>query len=54
MPEGDTIHYAASRIRALLERRVPEEILTPQPTPQRKPDPERRRKDGCNHPDDHA
>ncbi len=31
MPEGDTIHYAASRIRAVLERRVPEEILTPQP-----------------------
>jgi endonuclease-8 len=30
MPEGDTIHYAASRIRAVLERRVPEEILTPQ------------------------
>jgi len=31
MPEGDTIHYAARRIAAVLERRVPEEILTPQP-----------------------
>ncbi len=31
MPEGDTIHYAARRIRAVLERRVPEEILAPQP-----------------------
>jgi endonuclease VIII len=31
MPEGDTIHHAASRIRAVLEGRVPEEILTPQP-----------------------
>jgi endonuclease VIII len=31
MPEGDTIAYAANRIRPVLEGRVPEEILTPQP-----------------------
>ena len=31
MPEGDTIHYAANRIRPLLEGRVPAEIVTPQP-----------------------
>ena len=31
MPEGDTIHYAARRIRAVLEERVPDEILAPQP-----------------------
>ena len=31
MPEGDTIHRAAERIREVLEQRVPEEILTPQP-----------------------
>jgi endonuclease-8 len=31
MPEGDTIHHAASRIRNVLEGRVPEEILMPQP-----------------------
>jgi endonuclease-8 len=31
MPEGDTIHRAASRIRAVLEGKVPEEILTPHP-----------------------
>ena len=31
MPEGDTIHHAAARIRAVLEGQVPEEILTPQP-----------------------
>ncbi len=30
MPEGDTIHYAANRIRPLLEGCIPEEILTPQ------------------------
>jgi endonuclease-8 len=30
MPEGDTIHYAAGRIRAVLGERVPETILTPQ------------------------
>jgi endonuclease-8 len=30
MPEGDTIHYAANRIRPLLAGRVPEEIRTPQ------------------------
>jgi len=31
MPEGDTIHFAARRIRAVLEQRVPQEILAPQP-----------------------
>ncbi len=31
MPEGDTIAYAASRIRPVLEGRVPESIATPQP-----------------------
>jgi endonuclease-8 len=31
MPEGDTIHHAANRIRAAIEGSVPEEILTPQP-----------------------
>lgn len=31
MPEGDTIHYAARRIRAALEGQVPDEILTPHP-----------------------
>src|SRR3954469_1437991 len=31
MPEGDTIHYAANRIRPILEGRVPDEIATPQP-----------------------
>jgi endonuclease-8 len=31
VPEGDTIHHAAARIRAVLEARVPEEILTPHP-----------------------
>ncbi len=31
MPEGDTIHHAAGRIRAVLEKRVPEEILAPHP-----------------------
>jgi endonuclease VIII len=30
MPEGDTIHHAAQRIRPVLEGRVPDEILTPQ------------------------
>ncbi|MDX6667066.1 MAG: endonuclease, partial [Solirubrobacteraceae bacterium] len=30
MPEGDTIHFAARRVRSVLEARVPEEILTPQ------------------------
>lgn len=30
MPEGDTIHHAANRMRPVLEGRVPEEILTPQ------------------------
>lgn len=31
MPEGDTIHHAAARIRAVLQARVPDEILTPHP-----------------------
>lgn len=30
MPEGDTIHYAANRIRPVLEGRIPNEIQTPQ------------------------
>ena len=31
MPEGDTIHYAARRIRPLLEGAVPDELATPHP-----------------------
>jgi endonuclease-8 len=31
VPEGDTIHLAAARIRAALAGRVPDEIRTPQP-----------------------
>ena len=31
MPEGDTIHYAANRIRPVLDGRVPDEIATPHP-----------------------
>jgi endonuclease VIII len=31
VPEGDTIHRAAHRIRAVLEGRVPDEIRTPHP-----------------------
>jgi endonuclease-8 len=31
MPEGDTIHYAAKRIRAVLEGHVPDELATPHP-----------------------
>jgi endonuclease VIII len=31
MPEGDTIHHAASRIRAVLEGQTPTAILTPHP-----------------------
>jgi endonuclease VIII len=31
MPEGDTIHYAANRIRPMLEGKVPDEIIAPQP-----------------------
>ena len=30
MPEGDTIHHAANRIRPVLEGRVPDRIRTPQ------------------------
>jgi endonuclease-8 len=29
MPEGDTIHYAANRMRPVLAGRVPDELLTP-------------------------
>jgi endonuclease-8 len=32
MPEGDTIAYAAQRIRPVLEGHVPDEIRTPQPS----------------------
>jgi ABC-2 type transport system permease protein len=28
VPEGDTIHYAARRIRAVLAERVPQQVLT--------------------------
>ncbi len=31
MPEGDTIHHAAHRIRPVLEGRVPDELVTPHP-----------------------
>jgi endonuclease-8 len=31
VPEGDTIHYAANRIRPVLEGRVPDSIRTPHP-----------------------
>ena len=31
MPEGDTIHYHASRIRPVLEGHVPDELQTPHP-----------------------
>jgi endonuclease-8 len=31
MPEGDTIHHAANRIRPILADAVPDEILTPHP-----------------------
>ena len=31
MPEGDTIHYAANRIRPVLAGHVPDEVLTPHP-----------------------
>jgi endonuclease VIII len=31
VPEGDTIHYAAARIRSVMEGCVPEEIIAPQP-----------------------
>jgi endonuclease-8 len=31
MPEGDTIHYAANRIRPVLEGRIPDAISTPHP-----------------------
>jgi endonuclease-8 len=31
MPEGDTIHYAANRIRPVLAGRIPDELRTPHP-----------------------
>jgi endonuclease-8 len=31
MPEGDTIHYAANRIRAVVAGRVPDALATPHP-----------------------
>jgi endonuclease-8 len=31
MPEGDTIHHAANRIRPVLAGRVPDEVVTPHP-----------------------
>jgi endonuclease-8 len=31
VPEGDTIHYAAKRIRPIVEGAVPDEVLTPHP-----------------------
>ena len=31
MPEGDTVHFAARRIRPALQGRVPDEVLTPHP-----------------------
>ena len=31
MPEGDTIHHAANRIRPVLEGHVPDELATPHP-----------------------
>jgi endonuclease VIII len=41
VPEGDTIHYAANRIRPVLEGHVPDEILTPHPRFRRDRWPER-------------
>ena len=41
MPEGDTIHHAANRIRPVLAGRVPDQILTPQPRHARDRWPER-------------
>jgi endonuclease-8 len=41
MPEGDTIHHAANRIRPVLEGHVPEQILTPQRRHERDRWPER-------------
>ena len=41
MPEGDTIHYAANRIRPVLEGRVPDALETPHPRFRRDRWPER-------------
>jgi endonuclease-8 len=43
VPEGDTIAWAANRIRPVLEGRIPDEILTPQPRHERDRWPERLR-----------
>ena len=37
MPEGDTIHHAANRIRPVLEGRVPDEIVHAAAPPRRRP-----------------
>ena len=41
MPEGDTIAWAANRIRPVLEGAIPDQILTPQPRHERDRWPER-------------
>jgi endonuclease VIII len=41
VPEGDTIHYAANRMRPLLAGRVPDELATPHPRFARERWPER-------------
>jgi endonuclease-8 len=41
MPEGDTIAWAANRIRPVLAGRIPDEVLTPQPRHARDRWPER-------------
>src|SRR5438270_116513 len=43
MPEGDTIHHAARRMREVLQARVPQEILMPHPRHARSSWPERLR-----------
>ena len=37
MPEGDTIHYAANRIRPMLAGHVPDELVTPHPALRARP-----------------
>jgi endonuclease-8 len=43
MPEGDTIHHAAGRIREVLEGRVPQELLMPHARHARSPWPQQLR-----------
>jgi endonuclease VIII len=43
MPEGDTIHHAAGRLREVLQDRVPKEILMPHPRHAGSPWPQRLR-----------